>query len=869
MVEQVNFNEAFDIANEHHKKKNYILAINIYKQLLNVDPNNKIILNALGISLLENKTYTEAINCFTKIIKIYPTFIDAQYNLGITFKELKKFKMAIVCFEKVIKIDQNHFNSINNIAQLFHKIKKYKKAIISYKKIIKINPTYIHAYNNLGKIFSDLKEYSNAINYYKQSVEIDPNYLVSHYNMGVVFYEINDYQNAINCYEKTLKIDPNFVLALFNLGMVSKKKNNFQKAQKYFEKAISIQPNYANAYNALGLLFMELKEFSNSKEYFLKAIKIDSSFLDAYINLALVYEKLNEPLRAINSINMAIEINPNYVNPHYMKGRLLFESKEFLDSLTHFYKALEIDHNHILSLNYLIQTIKLSSLINLNIDNITNFRKYYLLLFKNLTISHSEISYNVILFLLETGNYKQIKNIFNSSSLLLNNKIIQEFLKDELLHLILQKSLIESPFFEKLFMKLRLEMLTSLENSNKDFLTEYSDFIISLAEQCWLNEYIFTQSEEETNKINDLKNKIENNNLVNELEIAMLACYIPLNNSKIISDNLLNYKSKNTLFNDLLNVQIREPLKEIELSKSIRSLDKITDTVSIKVRDQYEEHPYPRWRYANKLIPKSFIEWINAEVKPNIIEYNDNILKPNILIAGCGTGNHTVMCTRYENADILAVDLSLASLAYSQRKTNELGLNNIKYLHADILQLKKLDKKFDIIECAGTLHHMKDPIAGLKTLLDILEPHGFLKIGLYSETARHHIVKAREFIKDKNFKNTVEDIKACRQLLLNEQDDQLLKKITDSSDFYSVSSIRDLIFHVQEHRFTLPQISKILKDLNLEFLGFIYPNPFMKEKYSKLFPNDKKKISLDNWHEYELRNPDTFANMYQFWVRKV
>tara|TARA_B100000902_G_C27031025_1_gene774502 strand:+ start:162 stop:275 length:114 start_codon:yes stop_codon:yes gene_type:complete len=32
--------------------------------------------------------------------------------------------------------------------------------------------------------------------------------------------------------------------------------------------------------------------------------------------------------------------------------------------------------------------------------------------------------------------------------------------------------------------------------------------------------------------------------------------------------------------------------------------------------------------------------------------------------------------------------------------------------------------------------------------------------------------------------------------------------------------------------------------------------------------NDKKNISLDNWNKYELNNPDTFANMYQFWVRK-
>ena len=78
---------------------------------------------------------------------------------------------------------------------------------------------------------------------------------------------------------------------------------------------------------------------------------------------------------------------------------------------------------------------------------------------------------------------------------------------------------------------------------------------------------------------------------------------------------------------------------------------------------------------------------------------------------------------------------------------------------------------------------------------------------------------------------------------------------------------RDLMFHVQEHRFTLPEISKMLKNFNLEFLGFI--NPLIKTKFSKFFLNDKKNISLVNWNQFEINNPDTFFNMYQFWVRKI
>ena len=162
---------------------------------------------------------------------------------------------------------------------------------------------------------------------------------------------------------------------------------------------------------------------------------------------------------------------------------------------------------------------------------------------------------------------------------------------------------------------------------------------------------------------------------------------------------------------------------------------------------------------------------------------------------------------------------------------------------------------------------MENPIKGLKVLLDLLEPHGFLKLGLYSQIARQDIVRAKEFIRSNNFKSTIEDIRNCRESIVNEKEDPLLQKVFHSKDFYSTSSVRDLMFHVKEHRFTIPEISKMLKNLNLEFLGFM--NPLIKTKFAKFFPNDKKNISLDNWNQFEISNPDTFANMYQFWVRKM
>ena len=61
---------------------------------------------------------------------------------------------------------------------------------------------------------------------------------------------------------------------------------------------------------------------------------------------------------------------------------------------------------------------------------------------------------------------------------------------------------------------------------------------------------------------------------------------------------------------------------------------------------------------------------------------------------------------------------------------------------------------------------------------------------------------------------TETEIREYRQFLAVSQDiDHQL--ITHSTNFYSLSMLRDLLFHVQEHQFTLPRIKDNLDELGL------------------------------------------------------
>ena len=107
---------------------------------------------------------------------------------------------------------------------------------------------------------------------------------------------------------------------------------------------------------------------------------------------------------------------------------------------------------------------------------------------------------------------------------------------------------------------------------------------------------------------------------------------------------------------------------------------------------------------------------------------------PDILIAGCGTGQHAITtAAMFKSSKVLAIDLSLSSLAYAKRKTEELDIENIEYIQADILDLGKLNKQFDIIESGGVLHHMDNPMKGWRVLTGCLKKGGLMLVGLYSE----------------------------------------------------------------------------------------------------------------------------------------
>ncbi len=313
--------------------------------------------------------------------------------------------------------------------------------------------------------------------------------------------------------------------------------------------------------------------------------------------------------------------------------------------------------------------------------------------------------------------------------------------------------------------------------------------------------------------------------------------------------------------------QCDEPAQDRALARSVESLTPIDDTVSMAVRAQYEADPYPRWRSIMRRPARPLGEVVTT-LFPSV---NAGTLPPphRILVAGCGTGRHALnVAFRYADSSIVAIDLSRAALAYGMRRARELGVDNLRFRQADILNLGAIDERFELIEASGVLHHMADPIAGWRVLAGLLKPGGFMKVGLYSRLGRQPIEAARRFVAERGFAATAEGIRAARQAIRALAADDPIRKVADELDFASISGCRDLLFHVQERSFTLPEIDAALGALGLRFLGFELADEGARAAYAKLFPEDRERTDLERWRAVEEARPATFRTMYQFWCRR-
>lgn len=312
---------------------------------------------------------------------------------------------------------------------------------------------------------------------------------------------------------------------------------------------------------------------------------------------------------------------------------------------------------------------------------------------------------------------------------------------------------------------------------------------------------------------------------------------------------------------ELLRHSLHAPREEAEIAPEIPLLKEIRDSTSRVVRSQYEENPYPRWIS----LPPGPDRDLGEALSGRFPDRPARRAIGTLLVAGGGTGYEPLLAAR-RNPDVrvLSLDLSRKSLAFSARMARRLGIGNVRFVQADLLDVAALGERFDAVLASGVLHHMEDPEAGLRALAGVLHPDGVIRIGLYSEHARELLDIARAEAQRAGLDGSPDAIRTFRKQIV-ERGDGTLAGLLRSADFYTVSTCRDLLFHVHERRFTIPGVAGMLSAAGLRPLGLDASRETML-RYRRRYPGDPYMRSFANLAKFEEEHREAFAGMYLMWA---
>ena len=765
----------------------------------------------------------------------------ALIDEGNALEEQGRVTEAMTRYDAAVQADPRCARAHLNRGNVLLASDRIDEARAAYESAIACDPQYAAAHFNLGNLNCRTGECERALHNYQTAVGIKPDFANAFVAMGNVLDSLGRTSEAITSYERALALNPADAGVHFNLGLLAATQGRDEQAADSLRAAIDIQPDYEAAHHALGKVLSSLGQLAAAESSFRRALSLAPESDETLYNLAMVLIARNEAPQGVGLTIQQLERAPTW------KIKMAFASciarTEFVTDDGAVRAALTIAIAEPWGVPYQLCRPALS-LIKLN-PNIAGW----------------------VRIVNESWPARLPKSaLFGADGL-------ATLAADALLHAVLEAAPVSTVEFERFLTAARH---TLLETASSEQPPDRSDiaalpFYAALARQCFINEYIFDCDEGEQEAAAACRAKVlallDAKAAVPPLLLLAVAAYFPLYG--LPEPGRLLAADQPAPAEAVLRQQVREPLEEQALRAGIECLTPITDSVSEKVRDQYEQNPYPRWVKLPRNYPALHF---NAELRRTLplapfTRLQDDI-RPEMLIAGCGTGSQPILALqRFRGIRVLAVDLSLNSIGYAMRKTQELGIPNIEFAQADILRLGELTRTFDIVASTGVLHHLADPFLGWRILLSRLRPGGFMHLGFYSQLARRYVTKAREFIAARGYGSTADDIRRVRREIFAGDAGGELQWLSKLPDFYSTSECRDLIFHVQEHCLTLEQIESFLSESQLDFLGFELDTRVVQQ-YRSRFPHDPAAINLRNWARLEAENPDMFIGMYQFWVQK-
>ncbi len=181
-------------------------AVAVYREVLVLDPQNWVSMNALASLALDSGELQEAIERYSALVERQPNFAQAYYKRGNAYNRLGRWSEALADYDRAVTLDPAYANAFCNRGSVLERLGRRDEALASYDRALALNPKDAFAYYNRAGVLRVLKRFDEAIASYDQAIALNGGGFEAYINRGLLQYELSLHEQAAESFGKGLEL---------------------------------------------------------------------------------------------------------------------------------------------------------------------------------------------------------------------------------------------------------------------------------------------------------------------------------------------------------------------------------------------------------------------------------------------------------------------------------------------------------------------------------------------------------------------------------------------------------------------------------------------------------------------------------------
>jgi type IV pilus biogenesis/stability protein PilW len=182
-----------------------------FQQAIQLNPQDKHSLNALGYISARFQEHDEAISYYKRALEIDPNYSEAMNNLGVTYIEIENWEEASKYFKLALKnpLYLTPDKAYSGLGFALYKKGDYQEAEKILNESLTRYPESIQSMYALGLVQMTLGKVDTAIDTFNTALNNAPDYIDIHWELAHAYLRIGDTKQALDHFQSVAEQSDN------------------------------------------------------------------------------------------------------------------------------------------------------------------------------------------------------------------------------------------------------------------------------------------------------------------------------------------------------------------------------------------------------------------------------------------------------------------------------------------------------------------------------------------------------------------------------------------------------------------------------------------------------------------------------------